>query len=72
MSKGMKRITLHIEEAMYNDLQVYIEHGFRQHVVKSVLRAVIGAIKERGPIVIGALMADQYKLVLDESIKSGE
>lgn len=62
----MKRITVLVDDELFDRMNAAVPHGFRRHVVCSVLRLVVDAIEADGNIMVGAIMSDQYKLVRDE------
>lgn len=59
----MKRISLDIEDELYQDLRAYVPHGFRRHLLAVIIRLAVDAVKDNGQVMIGALMAGEFKLV---------
>ena len=61
-----KRITLILEDSLYEDLSSRVPHGYRRHIMAKLIRLALDAIQRDGDIMIGALMSGEYKLVRDE------
>ena len=57
------QMTVRIDSDLHARMEKCVPHGFRRHVVGSVLATVVEAIERDGPIMIGALMAGEYKLL---------
>ncbi len=61
-----KKITLLVDEALADRLNSLVPHGFRRHLMASMLKLVLDAIETDGEIVIGAIMSNGFKLVRAE------
>ncbi len=59
----MKKITLEIEDDIYNDIVRLVPWGSRRRVFEGVLRLIRDAALEDGTIVVGAIMANQFKII---------
>jgi len=57
------RITLLVDEELSTRLNKTVPHGFRKHIMVSLITTVLDAIDADGEMMMGALMAGQYKLV---------
>ena len=66
MAEGEKRITLLVSEELYERLNASVPHGYRKHLLAAVIDTVLKAIEDDGEMLIGALMARQFKLVRDD------
>jgi hypothetical protein len=60
-----KRITVMVDESIYDRLQGEIRYGFRGPIIEGVLTLVLNAVKKDGEMMVGALIAGQYKLIPD-------
>lgn len=61
-----KRITLLVPEDLADRLAEHVPHGFRKHLLASMIKLVLDAIEEDGEMVIGAIMSNNFKLVRSE------
>ena len=61
----MTRTTFVIDDELYDRMRATIPHGFRRWVITAVLETVIDAIEREGELMIGAIMAGNYKIVFD-------
>ncbi len=66
MAENLKRITIQVDEKLFNDLNRVVRHGFRRHLIEKLLQLAIESIEDKGDIMIGALISGEYKLVRDE------
>jgi hypothetical protein len=66
MTEKLKRITIQIKPEQYERLHNTVEHGFRRHVLSSLIDLALDAIEANGDVMIGALMTGKYKLVWDD------
>lgn len=58
-----RRITVLIDDDMYERLQTEIRHGFRGPLVAGLLKVALNAVQTDGDLMLGALIAGKYKLV---------
>ena len=63
----MTRTTLIMEAQLKERLDRVVPHGWRKHVLGTVIELVVTAIEAEGDAIMGALVAKQYKLVRDTS-----
>lgn len=59
----MKRITLQVEDDLHDRLNQVVQHGFRRHLMENLIVTALDAIERDGPMMLGALIGGQYKLV---------
>lgn len=60
----MKRITLQVDDELFEALDTKVPHGFRNHLLEAVLKLIIGAMQgASAKAVIGAIVAGRFKLV---------
>lgn len=64
---GLKRITIQVEPELFADLERLVKHGFRRHLLEKLIRLALTSIEEEGDIMLGALIAGEYKLVRDHT-----
>lgn len=62
----LKRVTVQVEAELFNDLNRVVRHGFRGHLIERLLRMVVDSIERDGDIMLGALIAGEFKLVREE------
>lgn len=62
-----KRITLLVDAEMHDRITELIPRGFRKHLISALIELVMDAIERDGEIVIGAIMAREFKLVRADS-----
>lgn len=58
----MARITVKLEDDVAERLAL-LQHGFRGHLIASLLVLALDAIDKHGDIMIGAIISGEYKLV---------
>ena len=63
MSK-MKHVNVQLTPDVYNEMRETVPWGLRGQLIDRLLHLVVDAIREDGPIVIGAILAGEYKLAL--------
>lgn len=61
-----KRLSVIIPELLFNDFRDTIDWGLRQYLFAAVLKLIIQAVKQDGMLVVGAILAGEYKLVRAE------
>lgn len=66
----LKRITIQLDPVLFDDLNRVIKHGFRRHVLASLIKMAVKAIEADGEMMIGALMSGQFQVVRDEQERS--
>lgn len=59
----MRKFTIEVEDELYEDLVKLVPWGNRRRVFCSILQLVCDAAKIDGGIVVGALLANQFRLV---------
>ncbi|HEY7507006.1 MAG TPA: hypothetical protein VH621_05330 [Nitrososphaera sp.] len=63
----MKRITLTVDDELYEQLDRKVPHGFRNHLLNSVLSLLVNAMEGIEPpatkAMLGAVVAGRFKLV---------
>ncbi len=59
----MKRVSIPIEDQLFDDMTEHVPHGFRRHLIARMLALAVNAVKNDGQIMLGALIAGEYKLV---------
>lgn len=59
----MKRVSIPIEDDLFDALTEHVPHGFRRHLINRLLKLAVNAVKNDGQIMLGALIAGEYKLV---------
>lgn len=64
--KDLKRITIQLDPALFEDLRRVVEHGYRRHILAALIRMAVNAIESEGDMMIGALMSGKFKVVRDE------
>lgn len=57
------RITLPIEDALFERLKKAVPHGFRQHLMGALIELAVDAIERDGEMMTAALITKEYKLV---------
>lgn len=67
----MKRITLLVEDELFERLNAGVPHGFRRHLLSAVLKMIMAAISKHGDAVTGAIVAGKFKLVEDTDSTNG-
>lgn len=68
---GMAKINLRVSRDLHTELLATVPWGLRRHLVEALLRLVLQAIRKEGPIMVGALLAGEFKLVRDENAPQG-
>jgi hypothetical protein len=58
-----KRISIQVTDETNERFTANIPHGYRRHLLEKIIVIVLDSIEEHGPIMIGAIMADEYKIV---------
>lgn len=61
-----KRTTLILDDKLFEDLNAHVPYGFKRYLLEKLIRLAVDAIKTDGQIMIGALIAGEYKLVRDD------
>lgn len=59
-----KRITVEIPATTHRRLLKSVTWGLRRHLINAILEMILRAIDERGPLVIGAILAGEFSLVI--------
>lgn len=67
--KKLHRLHLSIEEDIYFDFRDTIQWGLRNALIVAVLKIIIAAVKQDGMMIVGAVLAGKYKLVIDNGDK---
>lgn len=68
----MKRITLQVEEDLFDKMTDKLPHGFRNHVLAAVLKLIMDAMDGMdAKAIIGAILAGKFKLVEMEPLDDG-
>lgn len=68
---GVKHVNVQLPEALHREVMEVIPWGLRGHLYQSILRLILDAIREDGQIVLGAVLAGEYKLRLQRSDSDG-
>ncbi len=63
MANGEKRITLLVQDDLYERLNELVPHGFRKHLLIGLIHTALDAIENNGGMMVGALIAREFKLV---------
>lgn len=59
-----KRITLQVDDDLFNGLEAKVPHGFRNHLLAAVLKLIIDAMEGVEPkAILGAVVSGRFKLV---------
>ena len=58
----MRKFTIEVEDELYEDLVKLVPWGNRRRVFCSVLQVICDAAKIDGGIVVGAILANQFRL----------
>lgn len=61
-----KRIHITVNPELWDDFRGTIQWGLRQYLIGAVLKLIIDAVKQDGMLVVGAILAGEYKLVKSE------
>lgn len=64
--KELKRITIQLDPELYKDLKRVVEHGYRRHILASLIRMAVNAVETEGEMMIGALMSGKFKVVMHD------
>ena len=67
---GTKHINVQLPETLHREVMEVIPWGLRGYLYQSILRLILDAIREDGQIVLGAVLAGEYKLSLQRSVGS--
>lgn len=59
----MKRVTVPLDDAVFDRMNTTIRHGLRSPLMASLLTMALEAVERDGEMMVGAIMAGQYKLV---------
>lgn len=62
----LKRVTVQVDPELFDELNRVVRHGFRGHLLERLLRMVLDSIERDGDIMLGALIAGEFKLVRDK------
>jgi hypothetical protein len=68
-----KKHRLHViieDDDFWQEWNRTISWGLRQHLIKAIMRLAIEAVKRDGGLMIGALIAGHFKLVIDDEAKA--
>lgn len=58
----MKKITLMVDDDLFEDVNKHIPWGFRKHVMSTLLRMAVEIAKKDGQIGLAAVMDDSFSL----------
>lgn len=58
-----KRLSVIIPETLFEEYKATIDWGLRKFLFAAVLRLIVDAVKQDGMLVVGAILAGEYKLV---------
>jgi len=59
-----RRLTIKVTDDLFERIKG-VRHGFRGHLVASLLTVALDAIDKDGEIMVGAIISGEYKLVPD-------
>lgn len=58
----MKKITVLVEDDLYEDMQTYIQWGLRRHVLSTLITMAVDVAKNEGQVGIAALIQGSFSL----------
>jgi hypothetical protein len=61
-----------LERHLHQDLKDHVPWGLRNKLVEQVLTMILDSVKDAGssgPVLLGCILAGQYKLKRDEDVK---
>jgi len=63
VEENLAKINVRVPRELHAELLNRVPWGLRRHLVEAVLRLILDAIRQEGPIITGAILAGDFKLV---------
>lgn len=70
MDEDLSRMTVVVETKFHHRFRKAISWGMRAKLVQIVLERMVDAIDAHGPVMIGAFLSGEFKIVFDPDLRT--